>query len=535
MDRRKTGDTPRACPRPAGMAPWLPWATAALAAAVLAAAAGGPAPWGGGNNVAVSPLDRIVFPGDARSPFSDPSSPRGALERYRQAAEAVFGVAVRLKLFLHVSDKDNFVVSPVSVAAAIGELLLGAKGRSREQLEWLLSTEDNSTGNSSSTGIAGAGDPLELHRQLGGLARLLEAADHTAEGYVLSMASAFFVQPDLRMRPSYVHAVTQLYGLQFWPLDFSGDPRKAQAFVNSWTREHTRGRIPEALPGGLAPTTSALLINAVYFSGDWQTPFDPELTVPGVFRASPHRGVKVSFMRGHLDALYAESEALGCRLVALPYKGARAAMFVVMPLKGRAEHDLQRFVAALTFRNVRDLAASAKPRPVTVVLPKMVLKDTLSIREAITKVRDKLKEGDPAGGGPPVTRVRRSRYHWRYNSRHRYYFSIPSRIDDSPEDEGDRPTTPADVDDEKLDLDMSGASADLRFRVDDVLHQVAVDVSEKGTEAAAVSASAVDYSGDVKLFKVDSPFMFFVRHEATLASLFWGIVADPTGGEGEYV
>ncbi|CAG2054397.1 unnamed protein product [Timema podura] len=580
--------------------------------------------------------DDIMFPSDRTSPFNEKfvNTGQDLHKKYQVAVEAIYGVAVRLKvfspslqsnedkfpindlvhktkisgrrvrcadfmtlsitkmlalssptcsqlgvglarlladvmeLFMDVLDTTNFLVSPLSVATAIGELLLGAQGQSRERLEWLLSTGSNQTV---------SGDPFELHRcgeifravgcdgvgalvsnlrsdpasrnrsrqkyllfeqvlpdskgscmcrllsppsydpshaklepsncwQLGGLVQLLQAdPKQHYDGYTLEFASAFFVQPDIKIKPSYEHAIKTLYGVQVLPLNFSGDPEYAQNTINQWTSVQTKGKIQSVLPTPLPPGTSTILVNTVYFKSDWEMPFDPELTIPGLFHVTQDRDVKVQLMRGHFDLLYADSERLGCRLVALPYKKSEAAMFIVLPYNhlGNKTYNIQQYMNTILVEDIINLISSAVLTPVTLALPKMTLKDVLSISEAVGKVRSKLNESDP-----PIKDVsskrhqRRSTQYWR-EYRKSYY-------------------------------KLSGVSSDLRFRVDDILHQVVMEVSESGTEAAAVTAGTIDYIGGGKVFKVDSPFFFFIRHEATLASLFWGMIVDPTNGQGEY-
>nr|CAD7463389.1 unnamed protein product [Timema tahoe] len=584
--------------------------------------------------------DEILFPSDRTSPFNEKfvNTGQDLHKKYQVAVEAIYGVAVRLKLFMDVLDTTNFLVSPLSVATAIGELLLGAQGQSRERLEWLLSTGNNQTV---------PGDPFELHRQLGGLVQLLQAdSKQHYDGYTLEFASAFFVQPDIKIKPSYEHAIKTLYGVQVLPLNFSGDPEYAQNTINQWTSVKTKGKIQSVLPTPLPPGTSTILVNTVYFKSDWDMPFDPELTIPGLFHVTPNRDVKVQLMRGHFDLLYADSERLGCRLVALPYKKSEAAMFIILPYNhlGNKTYNIQQYMNTILVEDIINLISSAVLTPVTLALPKMTLKDVLSISEAVGKVRSKLNESDP-----PIKDVsskrhqrrstqywredRKSHYKLRYSYNHQYYYRIPvdavayptyraendeidskeefynpptyqsyyvqnqniytqemqmptlqfqnfSQINSNWQQQNQqnkqpyqwqrqnqqeqnqqqqqnhqrqknnrwqqqRPSIPErrqqaqhqsreDGNINSLDLDMSGVSSDLRFRVDDIIHQVVMEVSEYGTEAAAVTVGTIDYIGGGKVFKVDSPFFFFIRHEATLASLFWGMIVDPTNGQGEY-
>lgn len=62
----------------------------------------------------------------------------------------------------------------------------------------------------------------------------------------------------------------------------------------------------------------------------------------------------------------------------------------------------------------------------------------------------------------------------------------------------------------------------------DVLHKVEMDVTEKGTEAAASTAVILRRDGNQKKLVANRPFMFFIRHDPTKLILFWGTVNVPT-------
>ncbi|XP_043250176.1 leukocyte elastase inhibitor-like isoform X1 [Colletes gigas] len=62
----------------------------------------------------------------------------------------------------------------------------------------------------------------------------------------------------------------------------------------------------------------------------------------------------------------------------------------------------------------------------------------------------------------------------------------------------------------------------------DVLHKVEIDITEKGTEAAAVTAVLLDRDGNQKRLVANRPFLFFIRHDTTGLILFWGTVNAPT-------
>ena len=87
----------------------------------------------------------------------------------------------------------------------------------------------------------------------------------------------------------------------------------------------------------------------------------------------------------------------------------------------------------------------------------------------------------------------------------------------------------------KADFTRIANPADPRDRlfVGQVFHKVFVKVDEKGTEAAAATAVAMPRGGGMPSkppaeFKADHPFLFLIRHHASVAILFLGRVADPS-------
>lgn len=47
-----------------------------------------------------------------------------------------------------------------------------------------------------------------------------------------------------------------------------------------WVKNNTNGKLDQFLKQPLSPLTKAVLLSALYFSGQWAQPFIPELTRP---------------------------------------------------------------------------------------------------------------------------------------------------------------------------------------------------------------------------------------------------------------
>lgn len=77
-------------------------------------------------------------------------------------------------------------------------------------------------------------------------------------------------------------------------------------------------------------------------------------------------------------------------------------------------------------------------------------------------------------------------------------------------------------------LRNSGNLVNPGLYANEVLHKVEMDVTEKGTEAAATTAVLLRRDGNQKKLVANRPFMFFIRHDPTKLILFWGTVNMPT-------
>lgn len=67
-----------------------------------------------------------------------------------------------------------------------------------------------------------------------------------------------------------------------------------------------------------------------------------------------------------------------------------------------------------------------------------------------------------------------------------------------------------------------------KLYAEDILHRVEININEKGTEAAAATAVALERTGSQNYFIANRPFLFFIRHDFSKLIWFWGTVNSPT-------
>ena len=230
-------------------------------------------------------------------------------------------------------------------------------------------------------------------------------------------------------------------------------------------------------------------------------PFSDTLNRKGHFQISPTEAVPVTYMINQFDQIL-YSEHANFRITALPYTNEELGMYLILPKNDNPyKYDMKGFIQQLTFKDVLHTVNNARRRDVVVKIPKMSLSTSFSILDQLKKYRV-FKEEDVKVNSTGVLDV------------------LEQRVDAFANFTTDEIN--------QTNIYLRHAAIGQPLRINDIVQQVVITINEKGTEAAAVSAATIDYMGGAKNFIIDRPFVFFIRHEATGASLFWGTVVNPT-------
>lgn len=243
----------------------------------------------------------------------------------------------------------------------------------------------------------------------------------------------------------------------------------------------------------------------------------------GKFKSSDTRTVDVQFMRGQFDLMYVQSKRCGCRMISIPYKHGKAAMYVILP-EDEDLYSIHEFAAALSADDVRELVSSTELASVTLVMPKMRLAETFNIRKVFSLLQQQISSEmqEKVMGSVPQQNKKQDIAGLNCGDSNYSHDQTPCKS-----------RAQAAKPDHMAGQDISRVSVphENNFDIGDIIQQVFLEVNEVGTEAAAVGITLVDYSGDFKNFVVDRPFLFFIKHEITGTILFWGTIVDPTNDD----
>ena len=158
--------------------------------------------------------------------------------------------------------------------------------------------------------------------------------------------------------------------------EFDTQPEVERAAINEWVSARTAALIPELFAEGvIQPTTTMVLVNAVYLKAPWAEPFLPEATAPASFHA-PDGDVTVDMMHaGDLGAEYGEDA--GYQAIALPLRGGALELLVILP------DELAAFEASLDATTLADLRADMNPATVDLRLPKFELEAQFELSDEL--------------------------------------------------------------------------------------------------------------------------------------------------------
>ena len=249
-------------------------------------------------------------------------------------------------------EEGNHFFSPVSMHAAFSILYEGARGETAEQLRDVFGMAD---------------DDAARHRAVSDTMLSLNRDDPHA---TLEMANSRWLAERLVPHAGYVEIVRGTYQADIETVDFTDyGEGGAVDLINGWASEKTREKIPKVLnPGDVGDTTLVAILNAIYFKGAWEVPFDPEDTRPRDFDTG-NGTIQTDTM--HMDAVFEYAEYNDAQILRMPYVGDRLSMLVALPSGHGGMESLEESLSAETLDGWRQ---NMRNESVIVSIPKFEIK-----------------------------------------------------------------------------------------------------------------------------------------------------------------
>jgi serpin B len=273
-------------------------------------------------------------------------------------ADNVFGFRL-LNAVQKTNSNGNVVLSPVSAALDLSMVLSGAGGQTRQEMLSALSISELT--------------PTAINEAN---AYLIKVMRTPAQNVTLSVADSLWVDNRrMTLRPDYIKQTQTWYDAEITDLDFSNPT--AVNRINSWASKETHGKISKVIDR-IEPADLMLLLNAVYFKGQWAHKFDKAQTqqrdftlAGGVIKQVPRM-----VQSGRFD--YFETPLL--QAIRLSFGDGDLDMEVLLPAKSSSLDALE---AELTAVHWQGWQAQYALRSGTIELPRFELKSNYRLNEPL--------------------------------------------------------------------------------------------------------------------------------------------------------
>jgi len=362
-----------------------------------------------------------------------------------------------LNLYQKLKDTEgNLFLSPYSISTALAMTYAGARDNTAKQMAETMHFSL---------------DQKQLHPAFAELRVTLNAVQQRRK-VTLHVANSLWPQKRYPFLKEYLCLTKKYYGVAITPVDYKAARETASKMINKWVEDKTKKKIKDIIqPGVLDALTRLILVNAIYFKGNWASQFRKSATKDVPFYLTQKESVSVPMMNQEETFGYAEYENI--QILKLPYIGYDLSMLVLLPKKIDGLADLEK---SLTADNLERWRNRLYNKEVYVFLPRFKMTSQFYLGEMLksmgmTDAFNRTKANFLGMDGNP---------NWLY--------------------------------------------------IATVIHKAFVDVNEEGTEAVAATAvttTSLIGGPPPKVFRADHPFFFFIQDNTTGSILFIGRVVNP--------
>uniref|UniRef100_A0A8C5LG04 Serpin B13 n=1 Tax=Jaculus jaculus TaxID=51337 RepID=A0A8C5LG04_JACJA len=366
---------------------------------------------------------------------------------------------------LQTSKDGNVFFSPLGISTAIGMLLLGSQGATASELQKIFHSEQETESSSIKAHEKEVEKTEEIHHQF---QKFLTKISQLPNDYELNIANRLFGEKTYLFLQKYLDYVEKYYHASLEPVDFLNAADESRKKINSWVESQTNEKIKDLFPvGSFNGSTKLVLINTVYFKGQWDREFQKENTREEEFWLNKSTSKPVQMMAQCHSFDFKLLEDLQAKIVGIPYSNNDLSMFVLLP------NDIDGLD-----KSPEKLIEWTRPehmeeRKVDLRLPRFQVEESYDL-EPVLKVMGLRQAFEPGA-------------------------------------------------------DFSGLCARSGLHAQTFLHRAFLAVTEDGAQATAGTGigHTVSSAAGCERVHCHHPFLFFIRHRASSNVLFFGRFSSP--------
>lgn len=277
------------------------------------------------------------------------------------------------ELFSTVAKADdptkNIIISPFSVQTCVALAYAGASGETAQEIV---------------KGLRLVSDKKE--EVAASYAEFLQSYKNNA---LVKIANKIYVHEDYKMKDSFKEITGKYFNSEAESLHVA-DPAVAAYKINKWVSEKTNDKITNLISAdNIDDLTRLVLVNAIYFKGNWAKKFDPENTMKEQFYYSEKDSSEVDMMTQKSKFRYGVFDDLDATTLELPYADSNLSMLIVLP---NSRTGLKDVGSKLKNKSIFEISQNMYETEVSVMLPKFKVEYAVELTEPLKKVRIFLKK-----------------------------------------------------------------------------------------------------------------------------------------------
>ena len=244
----------------------------------------------------------------------------------------------------------NVIVSPLSAYQVLGLTTNGANGQSQEEMLLALENKD-----------------LEELNEINS-----EILKVSKEFSTIEIANA--IMTAFTPKEKFVDIALQY--------ESSIEPLKSVTQVNNWCNLKTHGKIPKIMDQ-LPPNTVMVLLNALYFKGEWVKEFSENLTTTRAFYNfnDESKSTQIPMMLAKDNYNYYEDSQQ--QIIEIPYKKDYMSAVIILPSQSI---DINKYISKLDDDTIQKLIKKMSTKEVQLQLPKFELEFDSTLNEILQKM-----------------------------------------------------------------------------------------------------------------------------------------------------
>ncbi|KAL0592697.1 Serpin I2, partial [Plecturocebus cupreus] len=215
-----------------------------------------------------------------------------------------------------LSHKNNIIFSPLGITLILEMVQLGAKGKAQQQIRQTLKQQETSA--------------------------------EKKQEFTFNLANALYLQEGFTVKEQYLHGNKEFFQSAIKLVDFQ-DAEACAETISTWVESKTDGKIKDMFSGEeFGPLTRLVLVNAIYFKGDWKQKFRKEDTQLINFTKKNGSTVRIPMMKALLRTKYGyfSESSMNYQVLELPYKGDEFSLIIILPAEGMNIEEVEKLITA---------------------------------------------------------------------------------------------------------------------------------------------------------------------------------------------